>query len=47
VIWAGGYGGHGLAQAFRLGQAAATWAVQADGPIGLREAMPAAKSSDR
>ena len=26
VVWAGGYGGHGLAQAFVLGRAAADWA---------------------
>jgi glycine/D-amino acid oxidase-like deaminating enzyme len=47
VIWAGGYGGHGLAQAFRLGQAAAAWAVQGDEPIRMHEATRAAQISDR
>lgn len=47
VIWAGGYGGHGLAQAFRLGQAAAAWVVQGDGPIRMHEATRAARISDR
>jgi len=31
VVWAGGYGGHGLAQAFVLGRAAADWASRRRG----------------
>ena len=47
AIWAGGYGGHGLAQAFRLGQAAAAWAVHDHEPIRFHEATRAARISDR
>jgi glycine/D-amino acid oxidase-like deaminating enzyme len=48
VMWAGGYGGHGLAQAFRLGQAAAAWSVQG-GRVdpAAQSATRAARTSDR